>query len=78
MSLLLCLSSFLKQSSFCLSHLRTVQFTLSYSCSFGQHVAVVGSSPQLGGWDAAQAVPLTWHAGDTWRGRLQLTIPHDW
>jgi hypothetical protein len=53
------------------------QFTLSYSCSFGQHVAVIGSSPQLGCWDAQQAVPLTWHAGDAWKGRLPLTIPQD-
>jgi hypothetical protein len=57
--------------------LYTLQFTVSYGCSFGQHVAVTGSSPQLGCWDPQQAVPLTWHAGDTWKGHLALTIPSD-
>ncbi|WIA20618.1 hypothetical protein OEZ85_005001 [Tetradesmus obliquus] len=53
------------------------QFSLSYGCSFGQHVAVTGSSAQLGCWDPLKAVPLTWHAGDTWKGRLHLPIPSD-
>ena len=34
----------------------------------GQDLYVVGSAPELGNWDAAQAVPLTWIDNDTWSG----------
>ena len=39
---------------------------------FGEHLRVVGSCPQLGGWDPAAAPALEWGEGDTWTGSLAL------
>lgn len=49
-----------------------LQFTINYSCAFGQRVAMTGSSPLLGCWDPLKAVPLEWHANHNWKAQLQL------
>jgi hypothetical protein len=36
----------------------------------GETVAIVGSSPLLGGWDAGLAIPLEWTDGHVWSGEL--------
>ena len=42
------------------------------SLAFGEHLRVVGSCPELGGWDAQQAPALEWGEGDTWAAALAL------
>jgi hypothetical protein len=37
-----------------------------------QVLALVGSGPALGNWDAAQAVRLSWREGHRWVANVQL------
>ena len=43
-----------------------VNFRVTYRCAFGEALAVVGSSADLGVWDVKAAPRLTWSAGDVW------------
>ena len=40
--------------------------------AFGEHLRVVGSCPELGGWDAGAAPMLDWSEGDCWVGAVSL------
>lgn len=42
----------------------------------GAYLAVVGSSAQLGEWDAAKALPMAWQLGHRWTASVD--IPADW
>ena len=44
-----------------------------YVTSFGQSLKVVGSLPELGGWDAAKAPAMFWKDGHVWA--LELLLP---
>lgn len=39
----------------------------------GQHLVLVGSTPRLGGWEVAHALPLTWSEGHRWT--LTKSVP---
>ena len=39
---------------------------------WGESVAVVGSSAELGKWDPANPLALSWTAGDVWFGTAEL------
>ena len=47
----------------------TLSFEVTQAVPFGQRVAVVGSSPELGAW--AEPVPLVWKEGDVWTGSVE-------
>ena len=50
-----------------------VEFSVpSTHLEFGQHLRVVGSSPELGLWDPQGALTLEWSEGDNWTGRIAL------
>jgi glycosidase len=52
----------------------TVTFTVNgYVTSYGQNMYVVGNKPELGNWNAANAVPLGWVDSDTWSGPATFT-----
>ena len=51
----------------------SVSFQLPYRCKFGQQLCLVGDSKELGAWDVAEAVPMTWTDGDVWVVDMQLT-----
>ncbi|MDJ0753355.1 MAG: carbohydrate-binding module family 20 domain-containing protein [Ardenticatenaceae bacterium] len=52
----------------------TVTFTVNgYVTQPGQAMYVVGSTPELGNWNTANAVPLTWQDSDTWSGPVLFT-----
>lgn len=40
--------------------------------AFGEHLRVVGSCAQLGGWDPAAAPALEWTEGDNWTASVAL------
>ncbi len=42
----------------------------------GSRLAIVGSLPALGAWDAAQALDLSWAPGHRWAADLEL--PRGW
>lgn len=44
----------------------SVNFRVTYRCAFGECLAVVGSSNELGGWDVASAPRMFWSEGDVW------------
>lgn len=50
------------------------EVTLAVRCqaAFGDTVAVVGEAPELGAWDPAAGVALTWGEGNVWTARLRL------
>jgi hypothetical protein len=54
-----------------------VNFIINYCAEFGQQVVLVGSCQELGNWDAAAAVRLTWQQGDNWKAAVQLPTPRD-
>jgi Starch binding domain len=39
----------------------------------GEEVAVVGNMPELGSWDVAKGIQLTWTPGHKWRGRVEVS-----
>jgi hypothetical protein len=39
---------------------------------FGEHLRLVGSCAELGGWDPSAAPALIWHSGHVWRCQLAL------
>lgn len=47
-------------------------FALPYRCEFGQHLAIIGSSSVLGGWELRRCVGMHWTDGDVWRVELEL------
>ena len=52
----------------------TVTFTeVGYVTSYGQNIYIVGSVPELGSWNTAQAVKLSWVNSNTWRGPVYFT-----
>ena len=51
-----------------------VTFTVNgYVTQPGQNIFVVGNTAELGNWNAANAVPLTWQDSDTWSGPVTFT-----
>lgn len=52
----------------------TVTFTVNgFVSQPGQDMYVVGNTPELGNWNPANAVPLTWQDSDTWSGPVTFT-----
>ncbi|MBK8900046.1 MAG: hypothetical protein IPM53_02570 [Anaerolineaceae bacterium] len=52
----------------------TVTFTVNgYTTQWGQNMYVVGNVPELGNWNPANAVPLSWVDSDTWSGPATFT-----
>lgn len=52
----------------------TVTFTVNgYVTQYGQDMYVVGNVPELGNWNPANAVPLSWVDSDTWSGPVTFT-----
>jgi len=49
-----------------------VTFSVKLKVKFGQHLRVVGSAPELGGWNPASAPELSWNDGDVWTGSVAL------
>jgi hypothetical protein len=49
-----------------------VNFSVQKQLRFGQTLRVVGSLPELGGWDPSRAPELTWGDGDVWTGAVAL------
>eukprot|EP00798_Chlamydomonas_sp_ICE-L_P003315 gene3315-13342_t len=45
-------------------------FQLAYSCTFGQHVAIVGSAEQMGSWDLGRAFTMTTTDGGLWTASM--------
>ena len=56
--------------------LSSVQVTFTevgYVTSYGQNIFIVGNVPELGNWNTAQAVPLSWVNSNTWSGPVAFT-----
>ena len=52
----------------------TVTFTVNgFVTQPGQDMFVVGNVPELGNWNTANAVPLTWQSSSTWSGPVVFT-----
>ena len=49
-----------------------VTFSIKRKVAFGEHLRVVGSSPELGAWNPAAAPELHWNDGDVWTGSVEL------
>ncbi len=54
-------------------HAASARFSVRKHVSFGECIRVVGSTPELGGWDVARAPSLRWGEGDVWSGEVSLT-----
>lgn len=54
-----------------------VSFVINYCAEYGQQVVLLGSCQELGSWDTAAAVRLTWQQGDNWKAAVQLPAPID-
>ena len=53
----------------------SVTFQISYHCEFGQCLAVIGSSSELGNWELRKDPPrMRWSSGDLWTTTLKLKI----
>ena len=50
----------------------SVELRVHHSVPFGCGILAVGSVPQLGSWQVARALPLSWTAGDVWVGRVAV------
>eukprot|EP00798_Chlamydomonas_sp_ICE-L_P031102 gene31102-6232_t len=51
----------------------TLKFVVpEFVTSLSQHLAIVGNLPELGGWDADKAAPLTWQLGHRWEAEVKL------
>ena len=46
--------------------LATVVFRATSKLEVGESLALVGSLPELGGWNTERIVPMTWTDGDVW------------
>lgn len=40
--------------------------------AFGEHLRLVGSAPELGGWNPEQGLVLDWAEGDNWSTQAAL------
>lgn len=54
-------------------HRVEVGFSVLTNAGLGRCAAVVGNQPELGNWNPAQSVRLTWHAGNMWSGAVSLS-----
>jgi hypothetical protein len=43
-----------------------LSFRIPYRTSFGQDIAMVGSTDELGNWDPREGISMTWSEGDVW------------
>lgn len=44
----------------------------SQPLAFGEHLRLVGSAPELGGWDPSEGLALEWAEGDNWTAEASL------
>lgn len=44
-----------------------------HKVAFGERVALVGNTPELGAWDPERAVPMDWSPGHNWRVDIALS-----
>lgn len=49
-----------------------VTILLTRRVEFGDRLAVVGQTPELGAWRAADGLALAWSEGDVWCGQVVL------
>mmetsp|Transcript_13208 Transcript_13208/g.25247 ORF Transcript_13208/g.25247 Transcript_13208/m.25247 type:complete len:620 (-) Transcript_13208:255-2114(-) len=49
-----------------------VSFVLPYKAEWGEVVCLVGGAPELGNWNVANALELTWTTGDMWKAATVL------
>ena len=49
-----------------------VTFWLKFHVEYGQHVCLVGGSPELGDWILSDSIDLQWSEGDMWHATLEL------
>ncbi|GAB4813171.1 hypothetical protein N2152v2_000217 [Parachlorella kessleri] len=52
----------------------SVHFAVQCGVGFGDSLAVVGSGPELGAWDAQAGLQLVWGEGDVWTGAVDLPM----
>ncbi|GLC40970.1 hypothetical protein PLESTB_000961400 [Pleodorina starrii] len=51
-----------------------VSFKIHRHVQYGQSLLLVGSAPELGSWDAKQALELQWGEGDNWTTSAALPV----
>lgn len=49
----------------------------NFTTQLGQSLLIVGSIPQLGGWDPLRGLPMQWQPGHGWQGSLELSSDVD-
>ena len=55
------------------SSLKEVEFSVEYTTNFGEKIALVGSSPELGAWDLEKAVELLWNEPNVWKTKVNVS-----
>ena len=49
-----------------------VHFAYTNDAGMGYNWFVVGSHPDVGGWDPLRAAPLAWHEGNVWSADIGI------
>ncbi len=52
----------------------SIKFAVSKVVEFGSRLLIVGSTDNLGQWDASQAVALEWNDGHVWQGEIDVPL----
>jgi 4-alpha-glucanotransferase len=48
-------------------------FSLPFQTTFGQNVLIVGSTPELGQWEAGRGLRMRYHAGGAWQADIEFS-----
>ena len=49
-----------------------IKFWIHLHINYGEHLVVVGSLPELGGWVLSQGIPMSWSEGDMWQAEVEV------
>ncbi len=49
-----------------------LSFRLTRQIPYGLHLAIVGSAPEFGEWQASKGIKLEWQDGHTWSTEVEL------
>lgn len=52
----------------------SIKFAVSKVVEFGSRLMIVGSTDNLGQWDAGQALALEWSDGHVWQGEIDVPL----
>jgi len=53
-------------------HINKIKFSIKYNTCYGEELAILGSTSNLGFWKLSEGLKLKWNEGNVWTGEINI------